>query len=84
MWMGPGSFQWCPAKHKGQQTQTEAQEVPSEHEKELLYFGSGRALEKTAHRGGGVSSGYIQNPPGHFPVYPAVGDCFSRGIGLSD
>jgi len=32
----PDSFQCCPATGKGQRAQTEAEEVPSEHEEELL------------------------------------------------
>ncbi|PKU42085.1 hypothetical protein llap_7601 [Limosa lapponica baueri] len=45
---------------------------------------SGRALEETAQRGGGVSFfGNIQNPPGHVPVQPAVGrPALARGVGL--
>ena len=33
--MGPGSFQWCPATVQRQWEQTEAEEVPAEHEQEL-------------------------------------------------
>ena len=55
------SVQW---QDKGQQ----AQEVPSEHEKELLYCVVGRALEQTAQSGCGVSlCGLMQNP-WQFPV----------------
>ena len=55
--MGPDSFQWCPGaqqQDKGQWAQTEAQEVPSEHEEELPSEGDG-ALEQVAQWGCGVS-----------------------------
>ena len=48
--------------------------VPSEHEEELLYCESDRALEQAAHGGGGVSSGGAPALPGNFPVQPAVGN----------
>ena len=60
---------------KGQWAQTEAEEVPSGHEEELLPSEGDRALEQAAQGGCGVSfSGEIQDPPGQCPVQPAVGD----------
>ena len=55
--------------------QTEAQEVPSEHEEELLHPEGGGALEQAAQGVCGVSfSGDIQDPPRRVLVQPAVGD----------
>ena len=60
--------------------QTEAQEVPSEHEEELLPSEGDGALEQAAQGGCGVSfSGDIQDPPGQRPVQSAVGDPASAG-----
>ena len=64
---------------KGQRAQTEAQEVPSEHEEELLPCEGDGALAQAAQGGCGVSSGDIQDPPGQGPVQPAVGDPASAG-----
>ena len=73
--MRPDCFQWCPAQDEGQWAQTEAYEVPAEHEKELLYFEGDGALEQVAQKCCGFSfSGDIQDPPGQGPVQPAVGD----------
>jgi len=63
-----------------QWAQTEAQEVPSEHEEEILHSGGDGALAQAAQGGCGVSfSGDIQDPPGQGPVQPAVGDSASAG-----
>ena len=57
--------------------QTEAQEVPAEHEEELLPSEGDGALEQAA-KGG---CGDIPDPPGQGPVQPAVGDPASaRGL----
>jgi len=65
---------------KGQWAQTEAQEVPSEHEEEFLHSEGDGALEQAAQGGCGVSfSGDIQDPPGHGPLQPALGDPASAG-----
>ena len=69
--------QW---QDKGQWAQTEAQEVPSEHEEEFLPSEGDGALEQAAQGGCGVSfSGDIQDLPGQGPVQPAVGDPASAG-----
>ena len=59
----------------GQRAQTEAEEVPAEHEEELLPSEGDRALAQTARGGCGVSfSGDLQDTPGRGAVQPAVGD----------
>jgi len=81
------SGRWCQTlfssaqQHdKGQWAQTEAQEVPSEHEEEFLHFEGDGALEQAAQGGCGVSfSGDIQDPSGQGPLRPAVGDPASAG-----
>ena len=67
---------------KGQWAQTEAQDVPSEHEEELLPSEGDVALEQAAQGGCGVSfSGGILDPPGQGPVLPSVGDpALARGL----
>jgi len=62
-------------QNKGQRAQTEAQELLSEHEEELLPSEGDGALEQAAEGGDGFSfSGDTQDPPGQGPVQPAVGD----------
>ena len=75
--------QW---QDKRQRAQTEAQEVPSEHEEELLPSEGDGALAQAAQGGCGVSfSGDVQAPPGQGAVQPAVGDPASAGgVGLGD
>ena len=56
------------------------QEVPSEHEEELLPSEGDGALAQAAQGGCGVSfSGDIQDPPGRGAVQPALGDPASAG-----
>ena len=62
-------------QEKGQRAQTEAEEVPSEHEEELIYSERDGALAQATQGGCGVSFfADIQGPPGQVPVLPAVGD----------
>jgi len=76
---GQALFSGVQWQDKGQRAQTEAEEVPSEHEEELLPSEGDGALEQVAQRGCGFFSGDIQDPPGHGPVQPAVGDPASAG-----
>ena len=71
------SGQW---QDKGQWAQTEGEEVPSEHEEDLLPSEGDGALEQSAQGGYGASfSGDIEDPPGQGPVQPGVGDPASAG-----
>ena len=72
---GQALFSGAQQQDKGQWAQTEAEEVPSECEEELLPSEGDGALEQAAQGGCGVSfSGDIQDP-----VQPAVGDPASAG-----
>jgi len=77
---GQTLFSGAQRQDKGQWTQIETQEVPSEHEEEFLCSEGDGALEQAAQGGCGVSfSGDIQDPPGQVPVQPDVGDPASAG-----
>ena len=72
---GQTLFSGAQQQDKGQWVQTEAEEVSSEREEELLPSEGVGALEQAARGGCGVSfSGDIQHPPGQGPLQPALGD----------
>lgn len=52
--MRPDSFQWSTVTVQGKHI-LEHTKVPYEHEKELVYFECGRALEQATQTGCGVS-----------------------------
>ena len=63
--MGQAPFSGAQRQDKGQRAQTEAEEVPSEHEEQLLHSEGDRAMEYVAQGGCGLSfSEDIQDPPG--------------------
>ena len=71
---GWGQILFSGAQQQDKGHKLKHREVPAEHEEELYSVGDG-ALEQAAQRGCGASfSGDIQDPPGHSPVQPAVGD----------
>ena len=73
-------FSGAQRQDKGQWVQTEAEEIPSEHEEEFFPSEGDGALEQAAQGGCGVSfSGHAQDPPGRSPVQPTVGDPASAG-----
>jgi len=77
---GQTFFSGAQQQDKGQRAQTEAEEVLSEHEEELLPSECDGALAQATQGGYGVSfSGDIPDPPGQGPVQPAVGDPASAG-----
>ena len=77
---GWGQTLFSCAQWQDTRAQTAAQEVPSEHEEELLPSEGDGALAQAAQGGCGVSfSGDIPDPPGCGPVQPAVGDPASAG-----
>lgn len=70
-------FSGAQQRGKGQGTQTETEEVPSEREHSHLFCEGGRTVEQAAPGSFGVSSGDIQNLPGCDPLqsvldYPAL------------
>ena len=77
---GQTLFSGAQRQDKGQRAQTEAYEVPSEHEEELLPSEGDGALEQAAQGGSGFFfSGDVQDLPRQGPVKPAVGDPASAG-----
>jgi len=72
---GQALFSGAQRQDKGQRAQTEAEEAPAEHEKELFPSEGDGALERAAQGGCGVPfSGDIPDPPGRGAVQPALGD----------
>ena len=77
---GQALFSGVQRQDKGQWAQTEAEEVPSDHEEELLPSEGDGASEQAAQGGCRVCfCGDIQDLPGRGPVQPAVGDPASAG-----
>lgn len=72
--MFPDSFLMIPRYRIMNNDHKLKQEVPSQHEEELLFIEGGKTLEEAAQGGHGVSvSGDIQTSPGYIPVLPALG-----------
>ena len=69
-------FSGAQRQDKGQWAQTEAEEVPAEHEEELLPSDGDGALPRLPRE---LFSGDIPDPPGRGAVQPAVGDPASAG-----
>ena len=78
---GQTLFSCAQQQDKGQQAQTEAEEVPAEHEEELLPSEGDGTLTRAAQGGCGVSfSGDIQDTSGRGVVQPALGDPWWGGL----
>ena len=74
-------FRGAQRQDKGQWAPAEAEEVPAEHEEELLPSEGDGALAQGAQGGCGVSfSGDIQDLPGQGAVQPALGDPALSGV----
>lgn len=61
------------------------QKVLYKHKENLLRCEGDRALGQAAQGACGAScSGDIQDPFGHFPAQPAIGNLPQQGVGLDD
>jgi len=85
---GQTLFSGAQQQDKGQWAQTEAQEVPSEHEEELFPSEGDGALEQAAQGGcGGPIPGKIQEQVGRGSEHPDLVEdvpVHCRGFGLDD
>ena len=77
--MGQTLFSGAQQQDKGQWAQTEAQEVPAEHEEELLHSEGDGALNRLPREAVESRSLEMEDPPGQGPVQPALGDPASAG-----